>query len=256
MELLAYIGLCAAVLTGAFLVLGGSPGFFVLFVCFALWLALLEFLLGLAYLAYVRCGKELVVKAAGHPPKRPSHPLAFLGRTFLTLVIGAATCAALLILLQSWLARNAPHFPSGPDLTVLGNTDAGWTLQALDGQEVSFGSLQGRAVFLNIWATWCPPCIAEVPSIQDLHDALKDEGVAVVLITPDPLDEVRPFVEKKAWHVPVYVARRGVPPVFRTETIPATFILNRRGEVVYRHTGRADWNTEECRAFLRRLQRE
>jgi thiol-disulfide isomerase/thioredoxin len=154
------------------------------------------------------------------------------------------------------LRLKAPELPTGPNVPVLGRADPGWKLETLDGQEVSFDRFHGTTVFLNIWATWCLPCVAEVPSIHALYDAVKDEGVAVVLVTEEPPEAARRFVAKKGWHVPVYIARAGVPAVFDTGAIPATFLLNRRGEVVYRHTGSADWNTEACRGFLRRLQRE
>ncbi len=129
-------------------------------------------------------------------------------------------------------------------------------LETLDAKEVSFGSFQGRTVFLNIWATWCSPCVGEIPSIQKLHDAVNEQGIAVVLVTTEQPEEVHRFVRKKGWHVPVYVARRGLPAIFETHAIPATFFINRRGEVVYQHTGRADWNTDACRSFLRRLQEQ
>jgi thiol-disulfide isomerase/thioredoxin/Zn-dependent protease len=156
-----------------------------------------------------------------------------------------------------WILRlGRPVFPTGSNLTVMGKGDPAWRLEKLNRIDGSFGLFRGKVVFLNLWATWCGPCLAEMPSIEALHEAVKDEGIAMVLVTQEEPEHVRAFVEKKGWQMPIYIARRGVPAVFNTEAIPATFILNRRGEVVFRHVGRADWNTEECRAFLRRLQQE
>jgi thiol-disulfide isomerase/thioredoxin len=212
---------------------------------------------GLVRMGYVSCRKSLVVQTAGHFPPKSIRLYPFLVCIFLSLTVYAGLGALLGVVLQLGITRwERPQLPSGPDLPVLGRVDPGWKLETLDGQDVSFGSFQGRAVFLNIWATWCLPCVAEVPSIQDLHDALKDEGVAVVLVTQETPEAVRAFVEKKGWHVPIYLARSGVPVALQSDGIPATFLLNRRGEVLYRHIGRADWNTEDCRAFLRRLQQE
>jgi thiol-disulfide isomerase/thioredoxin len=242
---------------GIMLAVVEQPGLLMLLLWFALCLGVAGLLQGLIRMGYALCGKPLVVKTPGRLPPKPTRPVLFLGNTVLRLVVFSALFAALVPLLQSWVFRlKPPELPSGPDLPVLGRADPGWELETLDGQRVSFGSFQGRAVLLNVWATWCPPCVAEVPSIQGLYDALKGEGVAVVLVTREPPETVRPFVEKKGWHVPVYTARRGVPAVLHTKAIPATFLLNRRGEVVYRHTGSADWNTDDCRGLLRRLQRE
>jgi thiol-disulfide isomerase/thioredoxin len=146
-----------------------------------------------------------------------------------------------------------PDLPTGKDPAVLGNVDRHWKLETLEGQERTFGSFAGRVVFVNVWATWCPPCVAEVPSIQDLHDAVKDQGVEFVMVTIEPPDDVLRFVAAKGWHVPVYVARGNMPDVFQCTAIPTTFVVNRRGEVVFRHTGAADWNTAAFRDFLRGL---
>ena len=90
------------------------------------------------------------------------------------------------LLVIPWIFRlDSPSLPSGADLPILGRVEAGWTLETLDGKEVSFRSFQGQAVLLNIWATWCPPCVAEIPSIQELHDALTDherDPGAIVLV--------------------------------------------------------------------------
>jgi thiol-disulfide isomerase/thioredoxin len=234
-----------------------QPGFLRCLLWIGLWLGGAGLLQGLVRMAAVWSGKRLVLTAAGRPQQTPVGFFAFLVGTLMSLALYSAVLAGLGGLVQSWVLRTEPPpLPSGPNLPVLGLADAGWKLETLDGQEVSFGTFQGRAVFLNVWATWCLPCVAEVPSIQDLYDTVKDEGVAVVLVTEEPLETVRPFVERKRWHVPVYLARRGLPAALQTSAIPATFLINHRGEVIYRHTGRADWNTEDCRTFLRRLQRE
>jgi thiol-disulfide isomerase/thioredoxin len=186
-----------------------------------------------------------------------ARPLALLITVVVDGAITAAFFALAVILILPWIfPLNPPRLPSGPDLVVLGRVEAGWTLESLDGKEVPFRGFQGRAVFVNIWATWCPPCIAEMPGIEKLYDALKEQEVAVVLVTTEQPERVRRFVKRKGWHVPVYVARYALPAIFETNAIPATFIVNRRGEVVYQHTGIADWNTEDCRSFLRRLQAE
>jgi thiol-disulfide isomerase/thioredoxin len=164
------------------------------------------------------------------------------------LIIAGAIALVIVVVMRIGSSMPVSFPASSPP--VLGVVDPRWTLESLDGKQLSFGSLAGRVVFVNIWATWCPPCVAEVPSIQDLYDSVKDRGVAVVLVTQEDPEHVRRFVAEKGWNVPVFIARDGIPQVFQCDAIPTTFIVNRRGEVVYQHTGGVDWNTSECREFL------
>ena len=131
--------------------------------------------------------------------------------------------------------------------------DARWTLRTLDGETVDFDSLRGRPVFLNIWATWCVPCVAELPDIDELFDEVGDTRAAFVIASNEPLDRVRPFVEEKGYGFPVYVYEGSTPIPFSTPGIPATFILDRTGRLVFSHVGRADWSTPRVRNFLLEL---
>lgn len=134
-----------------------------------------------------------------------------------------------------------------------GMADYGWQMNALDGRAVSFGEFRDQVVFLNVWATWCVPCVAEMPAIQRLHDAVSAEGVALVLVSNEDADTVRGFVEKRGYTFPVYLSQK-LPGVFDTETIPATFVVSREGRVVLSHTGAAAWDSTACKAFLRALR--
>jgi thiol-disulfide isomerase/thioredoxin len=191
-------------------------------------------------------------------PKKPANVVKVLIDTFLGLAMGVAVIFVVAAFLQSWLAQpgSSTQLPSGPDLPILGHADPDWALESLDGKKLTFGSFKGRTVFLNIWATWCGPCVGEIPSIQDLYDAIENDGVAVVLVSEEGRDKVRQFVANKNLHVPVYLAPEGMSPVFQTNGIPATFIINRRGEIVFQQVGSADWNSEDCRRLLRQLQKK
>lgn len=134
-----------------------------------------------------------------------------------------------------------------------GMADYSWQMNALDGRAVSFSEFQDRVVFLNVWATWCGPCVAEMPAIQRLHDAVSAEGIALALVSNEDADTVRGFVQKRGYTFPVYLSQN-LPGVFDTETIPATFVVSREGRVVLSHTGAAAWDSTACKSFLRALR--
>jgi thiol-disulfide isomerase/thioredoxin len=128
-----------------------------------------------------------------------------------------------------------------------------WRLTALDGRELSFAEFQDKVVFLNVWATWCMPCVAEMPAIQRLHDAVSAEGIVLVLVSDEDAAVVRQFVREEGYTFPVYLTE-ALPAPFETEGIPATFIVNRQGRVVLTHRGPAAWDSAACQSFLRALQ--
>jgi len=145
-------------------------------------------------------------------------------------------------------------FPEPSELKILGTADYSWSYRALDGKEIMFSELKGKVVFINFWATWCKPCVAEMPSIQSLYNSLKDEDIVFLLVSDEDEETVRKFLDKKQFTFPVYLRDKEVPKVFKTMGIPATFILDREGSVVFKHVGSAKWDDESCLSFIRNLK--
>jgi thiol-disulfide isomerase/thioredoxin len=128
--------------------------------------------------------------------------------------------------------------------------------KTLDGKSVSLADLKGKVVFMNIWATWCPPCIAEMPGIQRLYTKVDRDKVAFVMLTvDDDPEKAKRFIEKKKYTFPVYSIDGPVPRDFATQAIPSTFVLDKNGKIVARHDGMADYDTDEFREFLDGLVR-
>jgi thiol-disulfide isomerase/thioredoxin len=126
-------------------------------------------------------------------------------------------------------------------------------LQDLNGNTVKFSSLKNKVIFLNIWATWCPPCVAEMPGIQSLYDKVKsDKNIAFVMLSVDEngTEKVKKFIRKKGFNFPVYLPASNLPPAFETQSIPTTFILDRTGKIATRHEGMADYDSEKVQTFL------
>ncbi len=145
-----------------------------------------------------------------------------------------------------------PWFPSVGQRVGL-NSYAIWSLRALDGHRVMLRDFRGKVVFLTFWATWCGPCVGEMPGIQALADSLKNEPVAFLMITDEDEITVRNFIGKMPFRVPVYLGEGDVPPEFDTWGIPRTYILNREGAIVFQHVGGANWDDDSARNFIHSL---
>ncbi|MEJ8756831.1 TlpA disulfide reductase family protein [Pontibacter sp. H259] len=144
------------------------------------------------------------------------------------------------------------------DAAALANTNmagSGFKMVDLQGKQVDFESLKGKVVFLNIWATWCPPCIAEIPNIQQLYDKVGSDKIAFVMLSVDEggLEKVKKFIDKKNYTFPVYLPASGLPQEFYSNAIPTTFIISPEGKIVAKQEGMADYDTPEVVAFLQNM---
>jgi len=140
---------------------------------------------------------------------------------------------------------NPPEFPS--ENTV--NLD--WTVKSLDGAEVNLKDYaQGKTIFLNFWATWCPPCVAEMPSIDTLYGQFGDT-IAFVCVSQENAATLKKFLQAKQYSFPVFSADTPSPPELNAVALPSTFIIDPDGTILLKHVGGADWAHESVIAFLR-----
>jgi thiol-disulfide isomerase/thioredoxin len=145
-----------------------------------------------------------------------------------------------------------PNFPTEQQLSSYGKASFAPALQTLGGETVSMSKFEGQVVFLNVWATWCKPCVAELPGIQRLSESFKDQPVAFLLVTEEEIDHVKKFMSSANLTIPTFLWQ-DPPAVFKTHVLPTTFIMDRDGNIVFHHVGAANWDDEACRAFLTRL---
>ncbi|GBC61368.1 TlpA family protein disulfide reductase [Desulfonema ishimotonii] len=128
------------------------------------------------------------------------------------------------------------------------------TLRTADGKSLRLSDLRDKVVFLNFWATWCPPCKAEMPSIQGLYNTFSGkEEVAFILVSNEGEQVLRQFLRENRYDFPVCIATETLPAAFNVQSIPATFIIDRNGEVVFHHVGAAKWDDDACLSFIRSL---
>lgn len=121
------------------------------------------------------------------------------------------------------------------------------------GNIVDMASLKGKKVFVNLWATWCPPCRAEIPSIEALNSKVDTGSTAFVMLSLDKDFELaKNFANKNEMLLPVYYPAEGLPAIFKTNGIPATFIFNEEGELVKTSNGADDYDTD---AYYRMLSK-
>lgn len=151
--------------------------------------------------------------------------------------IGAVAITLLLLGCESEPRGGAP---------TLGSPAPAYGAVSLAGDSVSLERLRGRPVLLNVWATWCHPCRAEIPDLQRLHERHAGEGLEVVGVSVDNRSdrgEVERFAEELSMTYPVWLdPEERVSRTFRIVGVPSTFLIDREGILRYRHLGplRAD----------------
>lgn len=124
-----------------------------------------------------------------------------------------------------------------------------------DGKTVDLALLKGKVVFINFWATWCPPCIAEMPSINALYGKFKNnENVVFLMVDVDNnYEKSKNFMKKHQYALKVVSPASEMPPVLMQGAIPTTVILNKEGKMVYRQEGAADYNSSQLVDMIRKL---
>lgn len=130
-----------------------------------------------------------------------------------------------------------------------------WQLTDLQGNKTSFGELNEKPVFLNIWATWCPPCVAELPGIEEMQKKYGDD-INFIMITNQDKSTVDAFIEKHNYQdLKIYYSPT-LPSDFSTQSIPATFVLDKTGKVLIFKKGAARWNSSKMENLFNRLIKE
>lgn len=121
------------------------------------------------------------------------------------------------------------------------------------GRSIDFSEFKGQTVFLNFWATWCPPCVAEMPDIENLYEQ-KGEDVAFVMISLDKdREKALRFIQRKDFKMPIYFLESGLPRVYNPSSIPTTYVISPQGEIVMTQHGMAKYNSDSFIEFLEGL---
>jgi len=130
-------------------------------------------------------------------------------------------------------------------------------LETASGERIAISQIKEKVLFINFWATWCPPCIAEMPSINELYRQTATDDVAFLMISTDEdFSKAKAFVQRKEFDFPIYQLKSGVPSVLQSRVLPTTFIVGKDGKIVVKHQGMADYNNDKIKKLLTQLTNE
>jgi thiol-disulfide isomerase/thioredoxin len=132
--------------------------------------------------------------------------------------------------------------------------DYKFTIKDLQGNKVPFEQFKGKVIFLNMWATWCGPCRAEMPGIQSLYDKVKSDSIVFVMLSWDK-DQDKPkiekYLEKNSFSFPVYQPAGYLPEHLQVPSIPTTFIISKAGKVIQKEVGTRNYDTKRMVQYLK-----
>jgi peroxiredoxin len=130
-----------------------------------------------------------------------------------------------------------------------------FTLTSLSGDTVTLSALKGQVVFLNFWATWCPPCRKEMPSMEVLYQRFRGKGLQMLAVDIQEKEAgVRRFIQEQKLNFPVLLDTSGkVSGGYGIEAVPTTFIIGRDGAIIARMVGSTTWNSPEMVAAFESL---
>ena len=125
-----------------------------------------------------------------------------------------------------------------------------FTITDLDGRTISSADLRGKVVLVNFWATWCPPCRAEIPDLIKLQNKYRDQLVVLGISEDEiPPDEVKAFVNEQKMNYPVAMTKPELSKIFRgVSALPTTFVIDREGKLQQRHVGMLNAEQTELEA--------
>ena len=171
-------------------------------------------------------------------------------RLLLLLAVGV-----LLVLTLGGCSNDTPQTPT-PGQVAIGQPAPDFTLNDLNGQSYTLSQLRGKVVIVNFWATWCPPCRAEMPSMERLHRELSGEGLVMlaVNIEKDGRRTVEQFLKSTPHSFPVLLDEQEVVQRrYGVNKFPESFIIRKDGVIDDKVIGAIDWAEPRTVAYFRDL---
>ncbi len=175
----------------------------------------------------------------------------------LIFIIGAA-------FLFEFLGPVLPHLEKGDkegllsaaSLPQIGQAAPDFTLKDATGKNISLSSLKGRVIMINFWATWCPPCRQEMPSMEMLFQEYNKKGFEILAISSDSQGEkiVKPFMEFYELSFTALMDTDGkVHSAYGITSIPTTYIVDKKGAIAQKFMGPKDWKDKSSKEMIEKL---
>jgi len=167
-------------------------------------------------------------------------------------ILGAIAVAAVGFFLFVLFAKEG----SRNKIINVGDSAPEFRLSSLDGKEVSLSDLRGKVVLVHFWATWCPPCVEEMPMLDKLNRefAGKDFEILAVSVDQNGAAAVQRFMEKNKLNLPVLLdPKSSIAGRYGTFKFPETYVLDRTGVVRYKVIGALDWTAADSMSAIRGL---
>ncbi|SIT20399.1 TlpA family protein disulfide reductase [Chryseobacterium gambrini] len=127
-----------------------------------------------------------------------------------------------------------------------------------NGKIINTSQLKGKVIFINFWASWCPPCRAEFPSVQKFYDAYKTNQ-NLVFLTVNLDDEIilgKKYLQKEKFSIPFLVPDSSIPKELYSGSLPTTIILDKTGKIRMHHSGMADYSKDSFYQEIEALLKE
>lgn len=180
------------------------------------------------------------------------------------LTVNNAFFVAMLLVVGFGLARRQGIFLDSPSVEGRRQDERsviapGFVLPGLTGGSVRLSDYHGKVILLNFWATWCPPCRAEMPSMEKLYQAYRDRGLVILAISSDVGGKpvVEPYVQERGLTLPILLDPEGeVFSQYGVRGLPTSYLLDRRGKVFSADVGARDWSGKVARQVVERLLAE
>jgi peroxiredoxin len=190
-----------------------------------------------------------------HRPKRNGMETKKFDYRAVVIIALAVVAGVVLFALKQKKSSVQSFAPAGPEI---GRSAPDFRLPGLDGKMVSLSDYRGKVVLVNIWATWCPPCVDEMPSMEKLYQQLLGEAFEILAVSIDEQGAgvVAPFMKKHNLSFLALSDTKGiVKNLYYTTGVPESLIIDKSGNVVEKIIGPRDWATPEAIKYFRDLSK-
>jgi peroxiredoxin len=168
---------------------------------------------------------------------------------FASVLVPVAGILALILVAFSYLRMNSGesehgHGPEGHVSRKVGEPIPDMTLRSLDGKSIQLSEIKAKVILINFWATWCTPCVREMPSLQKLADTYGPKGLAVIGVSldDDPEKVLEPFRKKHEIRFPTYIDPKGeLADRFNVSGLPLTLVVDSSRKLLLEQTGDEEW---------------